>query len=280
MALDEADIFDVEYWDLEQAKLATPGSPPPLEGQVALVTGAASGIGRACAAMLLDRGACVAGIDLSDSVADTFDTAAWIGTRADVTDRAAIGDALTHAVEAFGGIDIAVVSAGLFGPSLPIADADADAWRAVMSVNVDSVLTLLADVHPLLARSPVGGRVVVIGSKNVAAPGRGAAAYSASKAALTQLARIAALEWADDGITVNTVHPDAVFDTGLWTDELLAERAERYGLSVEQYRRRNLLGTEVSSTTVAGVVGALCSPAFAATTGAQIPIDGGNERVI
>ena len=280
VALDEADIFDVEYWDLEQAKLAKTDAPPPLEGQVALVTGAASGIGRACAAMLLDRGACVAGIDLSDSVADTFDTAAWIGTRADVTDRAAIGDALTHAVEAFGGIDIAVVSAGLFGPSLPIADADADAWRAVMSVNVDSVLTLLADVHPLLARSPVGGRVVVIGSKNVAAPGRGAAAYSASKAALTQLARIAALEWADDGITVNTVHPDAVFDTGLWTDELLAERAERYGLSVEQYRRRNLLGTEVSSTTVAGVVGALCSPAFAATTGAQIPIDGGNERVI
>jgi len=121
---------------------------------------------------------------------------------------------------------------------------------------------------------------VVIASRNVLAPGKGAAAYSASKAALTQLARVTALEWAEDGIRVNIVHPDAVFDTGLWTPELLAERATKYGLTVDEYKRRNLLSVEVTSATVAGVVGDLLSERFAATTGAQIPIDGGSERVI
>src|ERR1700692_923396 len=85
--------------------------------------------------------------------------------------------------------------------------------------------------------APRGGRVFVIGSKNVAAPGPGAAAYSASKAALTQLARVAALEWGAAGIRVNTLHPNAVFDTGIWTNEVLRARAESYGLSVEEYKR-------------------------------------------
>ncbi len=93
--------------------------------------------------------------------------------------------------------------------------------------------------------------MVVVGSKNVPAPGMGAGAYSASKAALMQLARVAALEWADAGIRVNAVHPDAVFDTNLWTDEIIAARAERYGLTVDQYKRRNLLGAEITSADVA-----------------------------
>jgi NAD(P)-dependent dehydrogenase (short-subunit alcohol dehydrogenase family) len=121
---------------------------------------------------------------------------------------------------------------------------------------------------------------VVVASKNVAAPGRGAAAYSASKAALTQLARVAALEWAQDGIRVNVVHPDAVFDTALWTPELLAERSARAGIDVAAYKRRNLLGLEIASADVARAVVALCDGTFRATTGAQIPIDGGNERVL
>ena len=147
----------------------------------------------------------------------------------------------------------------------------------MLSVNLDSVARLLRDLHPLLARSPVGGRVVVIGSKNVAAPGRGAAAYSASKAALTQLSRVAALEWADDGIRVNVVHPDAVFDTGLWTPDLLAERAAEHGVDVETYKRRNLLRTEITSADVSRAVVALCDDTFRVTTGAQIPIDGGTN---
>jgi NAD(P)-dependent dehydrogenase (short-subunit alcohol dehydrogenase family) len=281
VALPEEDLFDLEYWDLEQAKLAKASSPPRFAGMVAVVTGAASGIGRACAERLLAEGACVVGVDRDPSVAEVFGArAAFCGVEADVTAPGANEAAVRTAVERFGGIDLAVVSAGIFGASAPIAELDADEWRRVLAVNLDASVQLLADLHPLLARSPVGGRVVVIGSKNVPAPGNGAVAYSASKAALTQAARIAALEWAPDGIRVNVVHPDAVFDTGLWTDELLAERAERYGLTVDEYKRRNLLGTEVTSATVAATVAALLSDDLAATTGAQVPIDGGNDRVI
>ncbi|MCH7788971.1 MAG: bifunctional aldolase/short-chain dehydrogenase [Acidobacteria bacterium] len=278
--LDADDLFDMEYWDLEQAKLALGGSAPPLAGMIAFLTGAASGIGKACAALLLERGAAVVGIDRDDAVAGAFDGPAWLGLSVDVTDDAAQHVAVQAAVERFGGIDIVVSSAGVFGATTPIASLSMDDWRAVQSVNVDAVAALLSMVHPILERSPVGGRVVLIGSKNVPAPGKGAGAYSASKAALTQLGRVAALEWADDSIRVNTVHPDAVFDTGLWTEELLAERARRYDMSVDQYKRRNLLSAEVTSANVADVVVSLCSDTFATTTGAAIPVDGGNERVI
>lgn len=280
VALPAERLFEVEYWELEQAKLRRAGEPPPLAGTVALVTGAASGIGRACAQALLARGSAVAGLDVSPDVETSFEGPAWKGLVADVTDEDSVGVALNTAVEAFGGVDIAVVAAGVFGPSVPIAELGEGQWRSVLSVNVDSVALLLRELHPLLARSPIGGRVVVIGSKNVAAPGRGAAAYSASKAALVQLSRVAALEWADDGIRVNLVHPDAVFDTGLWTPALLAERASRHGVDVETYKRRNLLRTTITSEEVARAVVALCDDTFPATTGAQIPIDGGNERVV
>jgi len=280
VALDAADLFDCEYWDLEQAKLRRQGAPPPLAGQVAVVTGAASGIGRACAAELIAQGAAVVGLDLSDETAATFDRSGWLGLQVDVTDEAAVDGALDAAVSSFGGVDIVVVCAGVFAASLPIDALDGETWSRTQAVNVDSVVTLFSKVHPLLQLSPVDGRVVVVGSKNVAAPGRGAAAYSASKAALTQLARVAALEWAEDGIRVNVVHPDAVFDTGLWSDELVAQRAESYGMTPEDYKRRNLLRTEVTSITVARAVVSLCGPAFAATTGAQIPIDGGSDRVV
>ncbi len=122
--------------------------------------------------------------------------------------------------------------------------------------------------------------VVMIGSKNVRAPGPGAGAYSAAKAAQTQLARVAALELGSLGIRVNVIHPDAVFDTGLWSPEIIAERAEHYGMTSEQYRTKNVLGIEVSSTDVAAAVCAIVDPSFRATTGAQIPVDGGNDRVI
>ncbi len=280
VALSEAELFAVEYWELEQAKLRRQGTPAELAGQVAIVTGAASGIGRACAACLLERGAAVVGIDVADGVANAFDGPAWLGIRCDVTDGPAVAEAVAAASARFGGLDIAVVAAGVLGATAPIRDLQDDAWRHTMSINVDSVATLFRSIHPYLACSPVAGRVVVIGSKNAPAPGRGVAPYSASKAALTQLARVAALEWADDGILVNVVHPDAVFDTGLWNEEMIETRARAYNMTPEAYRSRNLLGTEVTSAAVADLVLALCGPAFAATTGAQIPIDGGSDRII
>jgi len=121
---------------------------------------------------------------------------------------------------------------------------------------------------------------VIIGSKNIAAPGPGAAAYSASKAALNQLARVAALEWGEDGIRINSLHPDAVFDTGIWTDEVLASRAKHYGLSVQEYKTKNILGIEITSHDVAELAAEMCGPLFAKTTAAQLPVDGGNDRVI
>jgi NAD(P)-dependent dehydrogenase (short-subunit alcohol dehydrogenase family) len=97
---------------------------------------------------------------------------------------------------------------------------------------------------------------------------------------LTQLARVAALEWGRDGIRVNVIHPNAVFDTGVWTDEVLAARAAHYGLTVDDYRKNNVLGTEVHSADVAEMAAEMCGPLFAKTTAAQVPVDGGNERVI
>ncbi len=279
-ALPPGDLFEVEYWDLEQAKLRRAGNPPRLAGTVAVVTGAASGIGRACAAELLERGCAVAGFDLDPSVEQAFAGPSWLGAAVDVTDHLAQDEALNRVVERFGGVDIAVAAAGVFGDSAPIGGLDMEQWRRVMEVNLDAAAALLAGVHPLLMRSPVGGRVVVIGSRNAPAPGKGAAAYSASKAALTQLARVAALEWATDGIRVNIVHPDAVFDTGLWTEELLAARAAEYGMTVDAYKTRNLLGKEVTSDMVAGAVVELCSDTFSATTAAQIPVDGGHPGAV
>ena len=278
--LSAGDLFEVEYWDLEQAKLRRAGAPAELAGAAAVVTGAASGIGRACAAELLRRGCAVAGLDRDPSVETAFEGEAWLGLPTDVTDRAAGERALDRAVERFGGADIVVAAAGVFGSSAPLAELGPEQWRAVMEVNANAVAYLFAAVHPLLAASPIGGRAVVIGSRNVPAPGRGAAPYSASKAALVQLARVAALEWAADGIRVNIVHPDAVFDTGLWSEELLAARAAEYGMGVDEYKTRNLLGREITSADVARAVAELCGDAFSATTAAQIPIDGGHPRAV
>jgi len=153
-------------------------------------------------------------------------------------------------------------------------------WKSAMAVNVEANLLVMQACHTLLKLAPRGGRVVVIGSKNVPAPGMGAAAYSASKAALNQLARVAALEWAKDGIRINTIHPNAVYDTALWTDEVLASRAKAYNLTVEQYKKNNLLQTEVSSKDVAEMAAEMCGPLFAKTTAAQVPVDGGTEKLV
>lgn len=280
-ALPEKDIFDVEYWDLEQAKLKKAGTPPVFAGEVALVTGAASGIGKACAESLLKRGAAVVGLDIHPGIGTAFGKRQdFLGLQCDVSSPRAISESLDAAVRAFGGIDMLVLNAGIFPGGRRIHELQDEEWRKVMQINLDANLALMRECHPLLKLASRGGRLVIIGSKNVPAPGPGAAAYSASKAALTQLARVAALEWGTDGIRVNTLHPNAVFDTGIWTEDVLAARARHYGLTVQQYKTNNVLQTEVTSRDVAELAAEMCGPLFAKTTGAQLPVDGGNDRVI
>jgi len=280
-ALSEQELFQFEYWDLEQAKLRRAGPPPIFGGEIALVTGAASGIGKACVEALLKRGAAVVGLDMDPSVATCAGTRPdYLGLPCDIASEEAVTGALEAGVRTYGGLDMLILNAGVFPAGTPIESLGAGEWRAVFGVNLDANLTLMRECYPLLKLAPAGGRVVVIGSKNVAAPGPGAAAYSASKAALTQMARVAALEWGAAGIRVNVLHPNAVFDTGLWTEEVLKARAESYGLSVEDYKRNNVLKTEIRSKDVGELAAELCGPAFAKTTGAQIPVDGGNDRVI
>jgi rhamnose utilization protein RhaD (predicted bifunctional aldolase and dehydrogenase)/NAD(P)-dependent dehydrogenase (short-subunit alcohol dehydrogenase family) len=280
-ALSAADIFAVEYWDLEQAKLRRASSTSVFTGEIGLVTGAASGIGKASVEALLRRGAAVVGLDLNPSVRDAFGGRPdFLGLECDVTRGDDIERALDAAVRAFGGLDMLVLNAGIFGASRRIESLRLAEWRQIMDVNLDANVVLLSAAYPLLRCAPKSGRVVVIGSKNVPAPGPGAAAYSASKAALNQLARVAALEWGGDGIRVNVVHPNAVFDTGLWTDDVLQSRAANYRLSVEEYRKNNVLRVEVTSRDVAEMAAEMCGPLFARTTAAQVPVDGGNERVI
>lgn len=278
--LPPSDFFNLEYWELEQEKLDRVRDLGEFTGEVAAVTGAASGIGRACAIELLARGAAVIGLDINPDVVGMTDADGFLGIPCDVASMDSTAAALDTGVERFGGVDMLVAAAGLFPESAPICAHDPVTWRRAMSVNVDGLVQLFSLVHPLLVRAPGGGRVVVIGSKNVVAPGPGASAYSATKTAANQVARVAALEWAADGIRVNSVHPDAVFDTALWTEELLAARASRYHLTVEEYKRRNLMGVEITSAAVARVVATMLSDVFAPITGAHVPIDGGSDRVI
>lgn len=279
-AIGEREIFEVEYWELEQAKLKKARPPAPLAGEAVLVTGAASGIGKACVDAFLRRGAAVVALDLNPAVEGMWTQVDVLGLKCDLTSTEKVEQSLDQAVRRFGGIDMLVLNAGIFPGSQPIEAVAADTWKRTMRVNVEANLELMQRCHPLLRLAPRGGRIVVIGSRNVPAPGPGAAAYSASKAALNQLARVAALEWAKDGIRINSLHPDAVYDTGLWTGELLASRAKAYNMTVDQYKRRNLLRTEVSSKDVAELAAEMCGPLFAKTTAAQVPVDGGNERVV
>ena len=279
-ALADRHIFDVEYWDLEQAKLKKAGDPPAFAGEVAIVTGAASGIGKACAEAMLKRGAAVVGIDLNPAIGNLWKRADFLGLVCDLTNRKELEKVIDQAVKHFGGVDMLVLNAGIFPASQAVQDISGDLWRKAMAVNVEANLIVMQACHALLKLAPRGGRIVVIGSKNVPAPGPGAGAYSASKAAMNQLARVTALEWGKDGIRINSIHPNAVYDTALWTDEVLASRAKAYNLTVEQYKKNNLLKTGVSSKDVAELAAEMCGPLFAKTTAAQVPVDGGNERVV
>ena len=274
----EADLFEVEYWDLEQAKLGKPGHALPHQGKIALVTGAGSGIGKATVEALCRAGAAVAALDLDPKVRDRFEDPAILPLVCNVTNREQVRDAVAETVRRFGGLDLLVSNAGVFTNSSPLADSDDEDWERSLAVNLSSHRTVLKHAVPYLERG-IDAAVVVVGSRNLPAPGRGAAADSAATAGRTPQARIAALELAPQ-IRVNVIHPDSVYDTGIWTDDVLASRAQAYGMSVDEYKTRNLLRRSITSADVAALISTLLGPIFQHTTGAQIPIDGGNDRVI
>ena len=279
-ALPASDIFDIEYWDLEQAKLLKNTNSLVFQGEIVLITGAASGIGKSCVQSFLRRGAAVVGVDIDSSIETNYKHKNYLGLICDVTDENAIEEILEKSVCHFGGLDMIVLNAGIFPQGKMVSQLSMKEWNQVFSINLNSNLNLLREVYPLLKVALNKGRVVIIGSKNVPAPGPGAAAYSASKAALNQLMRVLSMEWGSDGIRLNALHPNAVFDTGIWTDEVLKSRAENYGFTIEDYKTNNILGVEVNSIDVSELAAELCGPLFSKTTAAQIPIDGGNERVI
>jgi rhamnulose-1-phosphate aldolase/alcohol dehydrogenase len=286
--LPDLDLWDVEYWSLEQAKLGK-GAEKPLARQVAVVTGAAGAIGSGIAAKLLEAGAHVALLDrdgeaaarLAEKLAARHGKAALEALPCDVTDEASVATAFAEICRRFGGVDLAVPNAGV-ALSGPLDRLTVDDWRRVQDVNSTGVFLTVREAARVMRAQGTGGNIVLVSSKNVAAPGAEFAAYSASKAAAAQLAKVAALELAKDGIRVNAVAPDAIFATGetpsgLWR-EVGPDRARSRGLAPEDlpefYRQRSLLKVPLSAAHVGEAV-----VFFAAnrtpTTGAVLPVDGG-----
>jgi NAD(P)-dependent dehydrogenase (short-subunit alcohol dehydrogenase family) len=283
----EAHLFDMEHRTLQHAKLRATVDPP-LAGQVVLVTGAAGAIGSGICQGLLADGAHVVATDLPgdglDSLAAALDAAApgrAIGVPLDVTDPASVAAAFDAVSAAWGGVDGVVVNAGLAHVS-SLAEMDLDRFRALERVNVDGTLLLLREAANRFARQGTGGDIVLVSTKNVFAPGAGFGAYSATKAASHQLARIATLELAPADIRVNMVAPDAVFSnadrpSGLWA-EVGPGRMKARGLDADgleaYYQDRNLLKAKITAAHVAkAVCFFLARPT--PTTGATLPVDGG-----
>tara|TARA_Y100000588_G_scaffold360953_1_gene421306 strand:+ start:15841 stop:17814 length:1974 start_codon:yes stop_codon:yes gene_type:complete len=273
------DIFHIEYWELQQAKLKNKPSRLPLQGKVALVTGAASGIGKACAEQLHAAGAAVLATDLNPEISDLFTKPTFIGQVCDVTDLAAMKNSVETAVSTFGGLDIVVSNAGIFPQGQFIDQMDDKPWDMSLAINLTQHKNLMRKTIPFL-KLGIDATFIFIGTKNIPAPGPGASAYSVAKAGLNQLMRVAALELGEHKVRVNIVHPDSVFDTAIWTGGVLEARAEKYGLSVEEYMSRNVMKTPVKSVEVANMVVTMAGKSFIKTTGAQITVDGGNERII
>ena len=277
--LSEEEIFELEYWELEQAKLKLAPAKSEYDGKIALVTGAASGIGKACVEAFVSKGAAVIAIDINPKIKDTFEQPGVLGCICDITDDQSIQRAINAGVGAFGGIDIVVSNAGSFPKSATLENLESNFLQRTMEINFNGHVSIMRACTPFL-KLGYDPSIVLMTSKNVPAPGPGAGAYSAAKSALTQMGRVAAMELGNDGIRVNMLHPNAVFDTGIWSEDVLESRAKNYGLSIDEYKRNNILRTTITSHDVANLVLTVCDKGFSKTTGSQIPIDGGNERVI
>jgi rhamnulose-1-phosphate aldolase/alcohol dehydrogenase len=287
VSLSAQDAFDIEYWPLELYKLTLAPPERELARRIALVTGGASGIGRAAALRLAAEGAHVVVTDLDAAgarkVADEVTAASGagraVGVGMDVVHEDSVRAAFEEAVLAYGGIDIVVSNAGI-AHSTPIDQLTLSDWERSFSVNSTGHFLVAREGLRLMKAQGLGGAFVFVATKNVMSPGKDFAAYSASKAAEAQLAKVLALEAGPYGIRSNLVNPDAVFrDSRLWTEEIRRERARAQGIAVEDledfYRKRNILARPILAEDVAEAVLFLASDRSAKTTGCTITVDGG-----
>lgn len=287
VSLTPQEAFEVEYWPLELYKLTREPPEKELARRVALVTGGASGIGKAVSRRLAQEGAHVVVTDLDEGgarkVADEIVTAHGagraLGLRMDVTGEAAVRQAFEAATLAYGGLDIVVSNAGI-AVSAPLDAMAVSDWERSFAVNATGHFLVAREALRLLKSQGLGGAFVFVATKNVMSPGKDFGAYSASKAAEAQLAKIVALEGGAHGIRANIVNPDAVFqDSRLWSEEIRRDRARAQGITVEQleefYRKRNILGASIMPEDVAEAVLFLASDRSAKTTGCTLTVDGG-----
>ena len=284
--LPEDDLFDMEYYSLQHAKL--PRDEAPLGREVAVITGAAGAIGSAIAEALLEQGCHVAITDLPGQALEqlTAELQNTFGDRIagvplDVTDPASVQRAFEAIIQIWGGVDLVVVNAGVAMVS-SLEAMKLESFRRVERVNTEGTLLMLSAAAQHFRTQGTGGDVIMVSTKNVFAPGAKFGAYSATKAAAHQLARIASLELAEIGVRVNMVAPDAVFShggrkSGLWAevgpDRMRARGLDEAGLE-EYYRTRNLLKARVTAEHVANAV-MFFATRQTPTTGATMPVDGG-----
>lgn len=286
-SINSKDAFDVEYWPLELYKLTLKGPEQLLSRRIALVTGAAQGIGLSIAQRLAAEGAHVVLTDVDyDGVKSAalqlcgaygYDRA--LALQMDVTDTIEVANAFKELRLRYGGLDILISNAGVAHAGA-IDNLSLIEWQRALDVNTTGHFLVAQQTIRLMKEQGLGGSLVFVATKNVTAPGGEFGAYSASKAAEVQLARVLAIENGEYGIRCNVVNPDAVFQgTGLWSQEIREHRAKSHGISIDEleefYRQRNLLKATVTPADVAETVLFLASERSAKTTGAMIQVDGG-----
>jgi rhamnulose-1-phosphate aldolase/alcohol dehydrogenase len=280
----ESERFRIEYWSLEEAKLARLPKPRPLATRIAFVTGGGSGIGRAIAHRLADEGACVvvADIDIAnaESVArEIGDTDVAISVACDVTDEGQVADAFQRAILAFGGVDIVVNNAGL-SISKSLFDTTIDDWDLQHDVMARGSFLVAREAARAMRDQAMGGDLIYVVSKNAFFAGPNNLAYGASKADQAHQVRLLAAELGEFGIRVNGVNPDGVVrGSGIFSKGWGADRAKTYGISEDKlgefYAQRTLLKKEVLPEHVAAAVFALVGGDLSQTTGLHVPVDAG-----